>query len=69
MGSLKTVGEKLSKSRGVELLAARERVTEGIRLYVSASQYAFMTYILSCNLFAGRVQHLDLATFFFAWID
>lgn len=37
LGSVQEVGEKLSKGRKVELLMARERVTEGIRLYVSAS--------------------------------
>lgn len=34
MGSLQKVGEKLSKGRNMEMIAARERITEGVRLYV-----------------------------------
>lgn len=33
LGSLQTVAERLSKGRGMEILSARERITEGIRLY------------------------------------
>lgn len=35
LGSLSVVGEKLSKGRDMEIIMSRERITEGIRLYVS----------------------------------
>lgn len=36
LGTVSQVGQKLSKGRDMELVSARDRVTEGIRLYVSA---------------------------------
>lgn len=35
LGSLSVVGQKLSKGRDMEIVSSRERITEGIRLYVS----------------------------------
>lgn len=40
LGSLRQVGEKLSKGRDLEIIMSRERLTEGIRLYVSAKLLA-----------------------------
>lgn len=34
LGTVSQVGEKLSKGRDMELVNARDRVTEGIRIYV-----------------------------------
>lgn len=38
IGNLSQVGEKLSKGRDLEIVMSRERITEGIRLYVSAEK-------------------------------
>lgn len=45
LGSLRQVGEKLSKGRDLEIIMSRERLTEGIRLYVSAKLLARIAFL------------------------
>lgn len=39
LGTLSVVAQKLSKGRDMEIVSSRERITEGIRLYVSISLF------------------------------
>lgn len=60
LGSAAQVGEKLSKGRDMELVSARDRVTEGIRLYVRILPLVLLPFFPSVYMDTGSSQKISV---------